>query len=455
MLSNPSRQTPAESGYGKSNNLFIPGEAVVVTQWDPASPLHSITSFQDLSLGEDLLKGIYDKKFERPSKIQEHALPLLLRDPPEHLIAQSQSGTGKTAAFSLAVLRRIDYSDPGTQAIVLAPTRELARQIVGVMKELAKFTSATITPVIRQEILRRVQVAGQVIVGTPGTVMDLVKRRHISAAKVKLLVLDEADYMLDLQGLRLQTILFKRLLPRNIQLVMFSATWGERVISYTKEFISAPANQIRLPLDKQIMTNIKQFYVDCDSESDRLEILSELYSLISVSQSIIFVKRRNIAERITAMMEDKGHAVSFLHGALSPDNRDDRIDMFRSAKFKILITTNVLARGIDISNVNLVINYDVPTTPDPDAAYVKERSDRETYLHRIGRTGRFGRLGVCVNFVHNRGSFEMLNDIREYFECTILQMPTNLLMKNGVALTDQKAERLERLEAFFKEHMKL
>ncbi|KAF9563032.1 RNA helicase required for poly(A+) mRNA export [Mortierella alpina] len=429
-------------------------EEVEVQQTDPTSPLYSVKSFEDLNMDENLLKGIYNAKFAKPSKIQEHALPLLLRDPPEHLIAQAESGTGKTASFSLAVLTRLNRDDPSAQALILAPTRELVKQIVGVITELAKFTSATITAIVRQEPGGTFpeKIDGQIIVGTPGSVGDMIKRKKLRVSGIKTLVLDEADYMLDLQGLREHTLKIQRYLPRSIQLVLFSATWDYRIMQFTDQFVSGPRNHIRLPVDKLTVKTIKQFYIDCEDEEDRFEMLVALYSIMTISQSIIFVERRDTADKIARRMRDRHHMVSYLHGYLDPNERDDIIADFRSMKSKVLITTNVLARGIDISTVNLVINYDLPRTRDPNNYRLV--SDPITYLHRIGRTGRFGRRGVCVNFIHDRISFEDLQDIENYFKCEIRRVPIAPLSEYGTSLEEQKEARIDKMEHFFKQEMK-
>ncbi|KAI1311957.1 RNA helicase required for poly(A+) mRNA export, partial [Mortierella claussenii] len=272
---------------------------IQVSQRDSSSSIHSASSFEDLSLSEELRKGVYGSNFSRPSMIQAHALPLLLRDPPEHLIAQAQSGTGKTAAFSLAILSRIDYNIHSPQAIVLAPSRELARQIVDVMKQLAKYTQAIVTQVVPETAQRRERVQGHVIVGTPGKVCDMLKRvvpgdpargPYIDASKVQMLVLDEADCMLDLQGLGQQIQVAKRLLPSVNQLVFFSATWDEQVTQFATDFVNGPSNKILLQTTELTLTTVKQFYIDCDNEEDRFNILVALYGIMTIAQSIIFVR---------------------------------------------------------------------------------------------------------------------------------------------------------------------
>ncbi|KAF9898359.1 RNA helicase required for poly(A+) mRNA export [Lobosporangium transversale] len=391
-------------------------------QADVNSPLYSISSFEDLGLHDDLLKGLYNMKFAKPSKIQERALPLLLQNPPRNMIAQSQSGTGKTAAFALTILSRINYDLKAPQALVLSPSRELARQTMEVIQEMGKFTQVTLFQAIKDENTPP-KVTAHVIVGTPGTVTDLIKRRVIDSKNIRLYVLDEADNMLDLQGLGDQSRQLKRFLPRDCQIVLFSATWADRVRKFAEE-IAVNANQITLRPEELSVDGIKQFYVDCrdqtrGNKNRKYDILVGLYSLLTVSQSIIFVKRRDTADEIAQKMSEKHHAVVSLHGKLEATQRDEVIDSFRAGKSKVLITTNVIARGIDIANVNMVVNYDMPTDQ-------YGRPDPETYLHRIGRTGRFGRTGVSVNFIHDDKSMEVMREIEGHFDRRMIQLPEDL-----------------------------
>ncbi|KAF9961359.1 RNA helicase required for poly(A+) mRNA export [Mortierella alpina] len=414
------------SAEERATDLLESSYSVVVKladqQADANSPLYSIKSFEDLGLHEDLLKGIYNMKFAKPSKIQERALPLLLENPPRNMIAQSQSGTGKTAAFALTILSRINYDLHAPQALVLSPSRELARQTMEVIQEMGKFTQVTTAKAIKDENLPA-KITSHVIVGTPGTVSDLIKRRQLDPKNIRLYVLDEADNMLDQQGLGEQSRSLKRFLPKDCQVVLFSATWAERVRRFAEE-IAPNANQITLKPEELSVDGIKQFYVDCrnqlkDTKSRKYDILVGLYSLLTVSQSIIFVKRRDTADEIAQEMSEKHHAVVSLHGKLETAQRDEVIDSFRAGKSKVLITTNVIARGIDIANVNMVVNYDMPTDQDG-------RPDPETYLHRIGRTGRFGRTGVSVNFVHDQKSMFVMNEIEAHFDRKMIPLPDDL-----------------------------
>ncbi|KAF2462163.1 P-loop containing nucleoside triphosphate hydrolase protein [Lineolata rhizophorae] len=387
-------------------------------QADPNNPLYSVKSFEELNLRPEIIKGLHALNFRRPSKIQERALPLLMRDPPTNMIAQSQSGTGKTAAFVLNMLSRCDMTMPVPQALVLAPSRELARQIVGVVQQMGQFVQGlNVVAAVPDPRQRNQQITGQIVVGTPGTVMDMIRRRQMNARSIKILVVDEADNMLDQQGLGDQCKRVKALLPSQIQLVLFSATFPENVTTYARQF--APrANELRLKHEDLTVEGIHQFYLDVNGEDHKYDDLVKFYGLMTISSSIIF--RRDTAREIEERMTAEGHQVAHLSGGLEGSDRDRVIDRFRSGEAKVLITTNVLARGIDVQSVTMVINYDVPEKLNGDPDY-------ETYLHRIGRTGRFGRVGVAITFVHDKSSWSKLMDITKYFNVAeqLVRLDTN------------------------------
>ncbi|CAI4036360.1 hypothetical protein SMKI_15G2020 [Saccharomyces mikatae IFO 1815] len=387
-------------------------------QADPNSPLYSAKSFDELGLAPELLKGIYAMKFQKPSKIQERALPLLLHNPPRNMIAQSQSGTGKTAAFSLTMLTRVNPEDASPQAICLAPSRELARQTLEVVQEMGKFTKITSQLIVPDSFEKNKQINSQIIVGTPGTVLDLMRRKLMQLQKIKIFVLDEADNMLDQQGLGDQCIRVKRFLPKDTQLVLFSATFADAVRQYAKKIVPN-ANTLELQTNEVNVDAIKQLYMDCKNEADKFDVLTELYGLMTIGSSIIFVATKKTANVLYGKLKNEGHEVSILHGDLQTQERDRLIDDFREGRSKVLITTNVLARGIDIPTVSMVVNYDLPTLANGKA-------DPATYIHRIGRTGRFGRKGVAISFVHDKNSFNILSAIQKYFgDIEMTRVPTD------------------------------
>ncbi|KAI9891526.1 MAG: RNA helicase required for poly(A+) mRNA export [Vezdaea aestivalis] len=419
----PTMETEPPAEGQSSSQLHEPTYDVEVKlsdmQADPNNPLYSIKSFEDLGgLSPEILKGIYLMNFRKPSKIQEKALPLLLNNPPTNMIGQSQSGTGKTAAFVLNMLHRIDMSQVDTpQALCLAPSRELARQIMGVVQTMGSFIpDLKIQFAIPQALAKGEKISAHIVVGTPGTTSDLIRRKSFDVSKIKVFVLDEADNMLDLQGLGDQCMRVKSTLPKNVQIVLFSATFPEVVRKYAAKF--APrANEIQLKHEELTVEGIKQLYLDCVSQDDKYNVLVKFYGLLTIGSSIIFVRTRATASEIEKRMVKEGHSVVALHGAFEGIDRDRIIDSFRSGASKVLITTNVLARGIDVQSVSMVVNYDIPQDqygkPDP-----------QTYLHRIGRTGRFGRVGVSISFIYDRDSWSQLNEIIKYFNTPMKRVDT-------------------------------
>ncbi|KAJ5103948.1 hypothetical protein N7532_004477 [Penicillium argentinense] len=430
----PADTTVGQDGAGADLNgseLQEPDYSVEVTlndlQADPDNPLFSVKSFEQLGLDERILKGLSKMSFRKPSKVQERALPLLMANPPQNLVGQSQSGTGKTAAFVLNILSRLDLStqelQATPQALILAPTRELARQIVGVVECMGQYLDGLIigTAVPTDSNTRPQKMACSVVVGTPGTVMDMMKRRILASGGIRVLVLDEADNMLDLQGLGDQCIRVKSALPKTTQIVLFSATFPDHVTEYSKKFANNP-NEIRLQHDELTVEGIKQLYIDCADGEEKYNNLVALYGLLTVGSSIIFVRTRASAAEIEKRMVAEGHTVASLTGGIEGSQRDAIIDAFRSGQAKVLITTNVLARGIDVSTVSLVINYDIPEEHTQNGR--RGEPDYQTYLHRIGRTGRFGRIGVAISFVSNKDEWTMLSKIQSHFGCQIDRIDT-------------------------------
>ncbi|KOS21568.1 ATP-dependent RNA helicase DBP5 [Escovopsis weberi] len=424
----PSAQEGQIDGAGEE----LGGPGLQEPEWDvevslsdlqnnQATPFHSATSWKDMGLSESLLKGLLALNFQKPSKVQGKSLPLMLSDPPRNMMAQSQSGTGKTAAFVTAILSRVDFSQPDTpQALALAPSRELARQIEGVVQAIGRFIEPLkIAAAIPGALPRDQPVRSSVIVGTPGTVMDVIRRRQLDVSRLKVLVLDEADNMLDQQGLGDQCMRVKQMLPRNIQILLFSATFPDKVINYAAKF--APnAHSLKLQRSELTVKGISQMFIDCPDDNAKYDILCKLYGLMTIGQSVIFVKTRDSATEIMRRMVADGHKVSALHAAYDGNERDELLSKFRKGESKVLIATNVIARGIDVSTVSMVINYDIPMMGRGDA-----EPDAETYLHRIGRTGRFGRVGVSISFVYDKKSFDALSSIAETYGIDLVRLDTD------------------------------
>lgn len=382
---------------------------VEVQRKDPSSPLYSVRTFEELKLRPELLKGVYDVGFDLPSKIQETALPTLLADPPQNMIAQSQSGTGKTAAFILASLSRVDESQRWPQVVILSPTYELAIQTGEVAKQMAKFTEITFIYAVRGATFERGHtITEHVVLGTPGKIIDwALKFKFFDLSKVKVFVLDEADVMIAEQGHHDQSIRIHKKLPETCQMMLFSATYDKEVMEFAEQIIPNPV-MIRLRREEESLENIKQYYVLCSSVEDKFSALSNIYGGLSIGQTIIFCHTRKTALWLSEQMTKEGHAVALLSGELAIEQRIAVLERFRRGRDRVLITTNVCARGIDIEQVTVVVNFDLPVDQ-------KGRADCETYLHRIGRTGRFGKAGLAINMVDGTRTLGLVRQIEEHF----------------------------------------
>lgn len=398
---------------------------LLIEQSDPTSPLFSAKSFEELGLIDELLKGIYAMKFNKPSRIQENAIPNILANPPKNFIGQAQSGTGKTAAYSLSMLARSSQDLAQPQAICLCPTRELARQVNDVVRGLARFTRfKTFLALPGHETLEKGGVTAQIVIGTPGTILDLIKKRRLNLKSIKIFVLDEADVMIGKQGFQAQSRSVKNDLPKTAQICLFSATYAEEVAAFAQKMVPDPKITIKLKPEELSLDKIQQYFIDCKNEEGKFKILSDIFGFISVGSTVIFVHTRRTAQELYKRMKAEGHQVSVLHGEMEGADRDKVLDDFRTNRTRILITTNVLARGIDILQISLVINFDLPLDKD-------SKPDPETYLHRIGRSGRFGRAGIAINFVDDEKSKRDLKHIETHFKKTINQFKPDDLEKLG------------------------
>ncbi|XP_046564539.1 ATP-dependent RNA helicase DDX19A-like [Haliotis rubra] len=392
------------------NQLVKTKNDIEILRKDPSNPLYSVKSFEALNLKPELLKGVYDMGFNAPSKIQETALPTLLADPPVNMIAQSQSGTGKTAAFVLTMLSRCDTTINNVQCLCLAPTYELALQIGEVTEQMAKhMTDCKIGYAVRgQRVPRGQKVQYHILIGTPGTVMDWsIKLKVLDLRKIQVFVLDEADVMIATQGHQDQSLRIQRNLGVQCQMLLFSATYDADVMKFAQAVIPNDPVVIRLRREEESLDNIKQYYIECQDEADKFQALSNIYGTISIGQSMIFCQTRRTASWLAEKMTKEGHAVGLLSGELAIEQRAAIIHRFRNGKEKVLITTNVSARGIDVEQVTVVVNFDLPT--------LDRKPDNETYLHRIGRTGRFGKNGIAINMVDSKRSMDIMRSIENHF----------------------------------------
>jgi len=382
-------------------------EGLIETNYHKVCP-----SFDDMDLKEDLLRGIYAYGFEKPSAIQQRAILPCIEG--HDVIAQAQSGTGKTATFSISILQRIDTRSSNTQALILAPTRELANQIQKVVLALGDYMDvachACIGGTAIRDDMRKIQTGVSIIVGTPGRVFDMINRKVIDVSNIKMFVLDESDEMLS-RGFKDQIYDIFRHMESNVQVVLLSATMPAEVLEVTKKFMRDPKT-ILVKKEELTLEGIKQFYVNVSKEDWKLDTLCDLYETLTITQAVIFCNTRRKVDWLTEKMHQKDFTVSAMHGDMEQKERDVIMREFRSGSSRVLITTDLLARGIDVQQVSLVINFDLPT-------------NRENYIHRIGRGGRFGRKGVAINFVTDEDHRQLL-DIEEHYRTSIVQMPMNV-----------------------------
>ena len=330
------------------------------------------------------------------------------------VIAQSQSGTGKTAVFSISLLQILDTTSNETQALTLSPTRELAEQTQKVLLALGDFMNVQCHCCIGGtsigEDIRRLDYGVQVVTGTPGRVFDMIKRKNLRTRNIKILIIDEADEMLN-KGFKEQIYDIYRYLPPSTQVVLLSATLPQEVLDMTKKFMNEPI-RVLVKRDELTLEGIKQFFVAVEKEEWKLDTLCDLYDTLTITQAVIFCNTRKKVDWLASQMREKNFTLSAMHGEMPQKEREAIMEEFRSGASRVLIATDIWGRGIDVQQVSLVINYDLP-------------NNRELYIHRIGRSGRFGRKGVAINFVKSE-DVRILRDIEQYYSTIIDEMPMNV-----------------------------
>ncbi len=370
------------------------------------------TTFDTIGINEDILRGIYSYGFTEPSPIQKLAIQPFISG--RDMIIQSHSGTGKTATFMISILNSIDASLKETQAVVVAPTRELAKQIYSVYQNLSSYTDITgyfcIGGSLRNKYNYNEDINQHIIVGTPGRVSDLIGKNIIKGNSVKLLVIDEADDVLSISFQKQLVKIFDSLSEKT-QLCLFSATIPKELFILTDKMLNNPL-KILVKDDELSLKGIQQYKVYLgNSDEFKYETLCDLYNRISIGQAMIYCNKRYMVDDLTNRLRDDNFSVSQIHGEMQQKERQSVMKQFRAGTTRILISTDVLARGIDVQQVSLVINYDIPKDPD-------------TYIHRIGRSGRWGRKGIGINFVTKR-DFRYIKAIEQHYSTQITELPSN------------------------------
>lgn len=365
--------------------------------------------FEELNIDERILRAIEDMGFEETSPIQTQAIPAVCEG--IDVVGQAQTGTGTTAAYTIPMLMKIDPQIKKPQAIVLCPTRELAVQVAEEIRKLAKYMSdIKVLPVYGgQEIVRQIKslkTGVQIIVGTPGRVMDHMRRKTVKFDNINMVILDEADEMLDM-GFRedMETILTET--PQDRQTVMFSATMPKAIMDIARNF-QKDARVIKVVRKELTVSNIEQFYYEVRPKN-KTEVLCRLIDIYNPRLSVVFCNTKRQVDELISELKGRGYFADGIHGDMKQQQRDRVMDDFRSGNVDILIATDVAARGIDVDDVDMVFNYDIP-------------QDEEYYVHRIGRTGRAGRSGMALSFISGKEVYK-LKDIERYCKTKILAKP--------------------------------
>ncbi|CAL5334645.1 unnamed protein product [Camellia sinensis] len=394
---------------------------------------NSAKSFEDLKLSPDLLKGLYvEMKFERPSKIQAISLPMILTPPYKHLIAQAHNGSGKTTCFVLGMLSRVDPKVSAPQALCICPTRELAIQNMEVLKKMGKYAGITSECAIPMDstnympISKRPPITAQVVIGTPGTINKWVSAKKLSMSFLKILVFDEADHMLAESGFKDDSVRIMKAIVRSApdcQVLLFSATFDDAVRAFVskivKDLFQGDYNQMFVNREELSLESVKQYKVKCPDELAKIMVIKDRIFELGhrVGQTIIFVRTRNSASMLHKALTDDGYEVTTIQGALKQEDRDKIVKEFKDGLTQVLISTDLLARGFDQSQVNLVVNFDLPVKHDSPS-----EPDCEVYLHRVGRAGRFGRKGAVFNLLCNDRDVMIMAKIERHFNMEIAEM---------------------------------
>ena len=375
---------------------------------------NSINTWDDLNLKNDLLRGIYAYGFEKPSDIQKKAIYPIING--KDTIAQAQSGTGKTGTFAISVLECIDNTNKNTQAIIIAPTHELVKQIYNVISALANMMNdVTIKTIIggtsiQDDSYEMRKKCPQIIVGTAGRIFDMINRRYIKTKHLKLFILDEADEMLS-KGFKDQIYNIFQHFNEDIQVAIFSATMPTEVLELTNKFMKEPV-KIILKNEELSLDGIQQYFLACVGDNDKFDMLKRLFSFISVSQCIIYCNNVNRVNDLQHAMNNEGFSVCCIHSSMNKSEREIAFNNFRSGSYRVLISSNVTARGIDIQQVSTVINFDIPKCV-------------HTYLHRIGRSGRWGRKGLAINFI-TQNDIQYIRNIENHYKISINELPNDV-----------------------------
>jgi superfamily II DNA/RNA helicase len=366
---------------------------------------------EELGLKDEILKGIYSYGFEKPSQIQRIAIKPIIDG--NDIVIQSHSGTGKTATFIIGALQRIDPKINKPQCIIISNTRELADQTNKVFINLSRYTTLKSNLCIGGDMQYKYSndnINEHVIIGTPGRISDLINKDIILYNDIKMIIIDEADDVLSTSFRKQIKKIFQKI-PPEAQVILISATIPTEMSSLFENIFKPNYLSILVKDDELTLDGIKQYYINID-EMYKSDALIDLYKFLSIGQAIVYCNKKYRADELKVELHDKNFSVSVLHGDMIQKEREDIMSKFRSGSTRILITTDILSRGIDIQQVSLVINYDMPKYP-------------QTYIHRIGRSGRYGRKGTAINFVTKKER-SILIAIKKIYNTEINELPEDV-----------------------------
>ncbi len=382
--------------------------------------LKECNDFNIMGLSNNLLRGIISFGYETPSPIQAKAIIPLMEG--HDVLAQAQSGTGKTGAFCIGSIAQIDPAVVVPQVLIFSHTRELAEQTYTVASHISNFCNIKVhlavggTPL--QNDIRAMESGVHMLIGTPGRIAHLIKIRKLNPATIKRIIIDEADHMLED---RFKDQISEILAPepglpqfsKDVKIGLFSATLPTAVRDFALELMPDPVETL-VPAEELTLDGIQQYFVEVPDEAARFLVLEDIYTMLNVNQLIIFVNSVQQAESLADRMKKNGHVLQYIHGKMTTEERNTRMKDFRTGKCRVLISTDLLARGIDVQQVSVVFNYEMP-------------QNRENYIHRIGRSGRFGRKGIAINIVTPAEHEHKLNDIRVTYNTKIEELTGDVL----------------------------
>ena len=373
---------------------------------------YEVDKFEQMNLKRNVLRGIFAYGYEYPSAIQKKAIPAFIGG--EDLIAQAQSGTGKTAAFSVSILQCLDEEDESLQSIIVSPTRELTEQIYNVIKHLAQYTKIKFALLLggqsRREQIEILRNGVQCVICTPGRINDLIESGYLNTSSIKNLVLDEADELLK-DAFVSQIRFIVENIPSSTQICLFSATMSDSCLKTAHKFLNEP-NTIYVRKEQLTLEGINQYYVFTDNDKIKYDTIIDLYSSIIINQLIIYCNTKQRVVYLANSLTKDNYTCACIHSDLTTSERMHIMRGFRNGEVRVLISTDLLSRGIDVQQVSLVINYDLPRNV-------------ESYIHRIGRSGRYGRRGLALNFISNYDK-NLINELENFYNTQISELPMNI-----------------------------